>query len=57
MTKVPLHFTANEDGSSVSLVCFGYDESNDYTGGFVDSQCEFEYSMTGENNWSDYTTG
>jgi hypothetical protein len=22
MTKVPLHFTANEDGSSVSLVCY-----------------------------------
>jgi hypothetical protein len=25
MTKVPLHFTANEDGSSVSLVCFDDD--------------------------------
>ena len=58
MTKVPLHFTANEDGSSVSLVCFGYDESNNYTGGFVDSYCEFEYSMTGkDDDWSDYTTG
>jgi hypothetical protein len=57
MLKTPLHFTANEDNSSVSLVCYGYDESNDWNGGFIDSWCEFEYSMTGKNDeWSDYTT-
>ena len=56
MLKTPLHFTAEQDGSSVSLVC--YDQlANDYRGEFIDSWCEFEYSMTGkDNDWSDYTT-
>ena len=53
MTTVPLHFTANEDGSSVSLVC--YDDVDTY---FCDSWCEFEYSMTGkDDDWSGYTVG
>jgi hypothetical protein len=53
MTKVPLHFTAEQDSSSVSLIC--------YDGYYVttrDSWCEFEYSMTGkDDDWSEYTTG
>jgi len=36
MTKVPLHFTAEQDDSSVSLLC--YDSmANDWKGGLVDS--------------------
>ena len=54
MTKVPLHFTAEQDGSSVSLVCYNY-RANGYEGEFVDSWCEFEYSMTGKDDWSEYT--
>ena len=43
MTKVPLHFTANEDNSSVSLVCY-----DDYdTCDFIDSWCKLDYSMDG----------
>ena len=42
----PLSFTANEDNSSVSLVCSE-----------GDSWCEIEYSMTGEDDdWNDYET-
>lgn len=48
MTKVPLHFTANEDNSSVSLVC--YDNFN-YE--FVDSWCKLDYSMDGKS-WNTY---
>ena len=52
MTKVPLHFTANEDNSSVSLVC--YDNSaNDYEGDFTDSLCKLDYSMDGKT-WQTY---
>ena len=48
MTKVPLHFTANEDNSSVSLVC--YDGSlND----FIDSWFKLDYSMDGKT-WQAY---
>ena len=48
MTKVPLCFTANEDNSSVSLVCF--DRSmND----FSDSWCKLDYSMDGKT-WQTY---
>jgi hypothetical protein len=57
MTKVPLHFTAEQDGSTVSLLCKGFDESNNWSGGLLDSPCEFQYSMTGkDNDWFDYTT-
>ena len=49
MTKVPLHFTANEDGSSVSLVC--YDDYNAYD--FIDSFVKLDYSMDG-NTWQTY---
>ena len=53
MLKVPLHFTAEQDGSSVSLVCYDYID-----GVFINSWCEFEYSMTGkDDDWSEYTTG
>ena len=48
MTKVPLHFTANEDGSSVSLVCY-----DNYEGDFIDSWCKLDYSMDGES-WQTY---
>ena len=48
MTKVPLHFTANEDNSSVSLVC--YDER---MGDFCDSWCKLDYSMDGKA-WQTY---
>ena len=54
MLATPLHFTANEDNSSVSLIC--YDEIDTYD--ICDSWCELEYSMTGkDSDWSDYTTG
>jgi hypothetical protein len=51
MLKTPLHFTANEDNSSVSLVCY-----DDYDmGDFIDSWCELQYSMTGkDDDWKDY---
>ena len=49
MTKVPLHFTANEPGSSVSLVCW---DDNEYK--FADSWCEFQYSTDGMKSWKDY---
>ena len=46
MTKVPLHFTANEDGSSVSLVCRSdWDTYN--------SWCKLDYSMDGKT-WNTY---
>ena len=45
MSKVPLNFTANEDNSSVSLVC--------YNGDFVDSWCKLDYSMDGKS-WNTY---
>ena len=48
MTKVPLHFTANEDNSSVSLVCFDGD-----TYDFIDSWCKLDYSMDGKS-WQTY---
>jgi hypothetical protein len=49
MLKVPLHFTANEDNSSVSLVCYDdYDECD-----FIDSWCKFDYSMDG-TTWNTY---
>jgi hypothetical protein len=49
MTKVPLHFTANEDGSSVSLGCYdAYDTSD-----FIDSWCKLDYSMDGKT-WQTY---
>ena len=49
MTTVPLHFTANEDGSSVSLVCWdNYDTSD-----FIDSWCKLDYSMDGIS-WNTY---
>ena len=49
MTKVPLHFTANEDGSSIKLVCYDIMEE-----GFIDSWCELEYSTDGMKSWKDY---
>ena len=50
MLATPLHFTANEDNSSVSLVCW-----NDSNSEFIDSWCEFQYSMTGkDDDWKDY---
>jgi hypothetical protein len=49
MLKVPLHFTANEDGSSVSLVCYDDDEIGD----FIDSWCKLDYSMDG-TTWNTY---
>ena len=49
MTKVPLHFTANEDNSSVSLVCYEGLDTYD----FVDSWCKLDYSMDG-NTWQTY---
>ena len=53
MLKVPLHFTANEDSSTVSLDC--YDEIDEMK---YDSWCEFKYSMTGkDDDWSDYIAG
>ena len=48
MKKVPLHFTANEDGSSVSLVCYSGSSSN-----FIDSWCKLDYSMDGKK-WDKY---
>ena len=50
MTKVPLHFTANEDNSSVSLVC--YDTTFDTI--LINSWCEFEYSTDNMKSWKDY---
>lgn len=47
MLKVPLHFTANEDGSSVLLV---YTNDEEY----LDSYCEFEYSTDEMKSWNDY---
>jgi hypothetical protein len=52
MTKVPLHFTANEDGSSVSLLCYDA-AANDWKGGLVDSWCKLDYSMDG-TTWNTY---
>ena len=49
MTKVPLHFTANEDGSSVSLVCREDYEIYD----FIDCWCKLDYSMDGKI-WNTY---
>jgi hypothetical protein len=49
MTKVPLHFTANEDGSSVSLVC--YDDYDTYD--ICDSWVKLDYSMDGKS-WNTY---
>jgi hypothetical protein len=52
MTKVPLHFTANEDNSSVSFGC--YDATANYwEGGLVDSWCKLDYSMDG-TTWNTY---
>ena len=48
MLKVPLHFTANEDSSSVSLVCW-----NDKMYDFIDSWCKLDYSMDGKS-WNTY---
>ena len=53
MLKVPLHFTANRDNSSVKLICYDDAESE-----FIDSYCEFQYSMTGkDDDWKTYETG
>ena len=55
MLKTPLHFTANEDNSSVSLAYW-----DDLQCIYIDSWSwyEFEYSMTGEDDdWFDYTIG
>ena len=49
MTKVPLHFTANKDNSSVSLACFDEYEIGD----FIDSWCKLDYSMDGKT-WQTY---
>jgi hypothetical protein len=49
MTKVPLHFTANEDNSSVSLVCFDDWDMSDFT----DSWVKLDYSMDGKT-WQTY---
>ena len=48
MLKVPLHFTANEDGSSISLVCY-----SDAAYNFIDSWCKLDYSMDGKS-WDTY---
>ena len=48
MLKTPLSFTATEDNSSVSLVCF--DRMLD---GFGDSWCKLDYSMDGKS-WQAY---
>ena len=48
MKKVPLHFTANEDNSSVSLVCF-----DGGIGDFIDSWCKLDYSIDGKS-WNTY---
>ena len=48
MTKVPIHFTANEDNSSVSLVCYNGDMND-----FIDSWCKLDYSMDGKS-WQAY---
>ena len=49
MTKVPLHFTAEQDGSSVSLVCYDGVDAGD----FIDPWCKFDYSMDGKT-WNTY---
>ena len=49
MTKVPLHFTANEDNSSVSLVC--HDNLEGLS--FIDSWVKLDYSMNG-TTWNTY---
>ena len=44
----PLHFTAEQDKSSVSLVCSNWED-------IIDSWCELEYSRTGkDNDWHPY---
>jgi hypothetical protein len=48
MLKVPLHFTANEDNSSISLVCYNNDMND-----FIDSWCKLDYSMDG-TTWQTY---
>ena len=48
MLKTPLHFTANEDNSSVSLACF--DKS---IWDLCDSWCKLDYSMDGKT-WQTY---
>ena len=54
MLATPLHFTANEDNSSVSLICFDY-LAYEIT---YDSYCKFEYSMSGkDDDWETYKTG
>jgi hypothetical protein len=49
MSKVPLHFTANEDNSSVSLVC--YDDN--FLFDFLNSWVKLDYSMDGQT-WQTY---
>lgn len=49
MTNAPLHFTATEDNSSVSLVCFDGMDTYD----FMDSWCKLDYSMDGKS-WNTY---
>jgi hypothetical protein len=54
MLKVPLHFTAEQDGSSVSFVCYN-PTVNNWKGELTDSWCEVEYSMTGkDDDWQPY---
>ena len=53
MLKVPLHFTTEQDGSTVSLVCYDIYNACDV----YDSWCEFEYSMTGKDDWNTYDIG
>ena len=48
MTKVPLHFTAEQDGSSVSLVCLDFEIED-----LSDSWCKLDYSMDGKS-WNTY---
>ena len=49
MTKVPLHFTSNEDNSSVSLVCY-----DDYEiGDICNSWVKLDYSIDGKS-WNTY---
>ena len=49
MLKVPLHFTTEQDGSSVRFVC--YDE---FEGEYIDTWCEFQYSIDNMKSWNDY---
>ena len=47
--NVPLHFTANEPNSSVSLMTFNNESGEQY-----DSWCEFVYSTDEMKTWNDY---